>query len=742
MADKVIDVEIRTNTTGIKSLRQELRETTIALQQATDPALIERLQQKAGQLKDTMQDVNNTISATAGSATENLAKGLGKATSVGISGFQGLISAQALFGNESKEVTQTLVKLQALAGLSDALNSLGALGDTMNDIKASFVAAASKLGLFTTAKEVDIIVTEGQIGATEGASVATATLGATMNALPIIAIIAGLVAVVGAIAYFASQTDEAAISTEEFNEVAKTTGKALGEAQQKISNVGISFDAAKKGIISNKQALKDYNDNLGSVLGNAKTLEEAENLYEKRSGAYVKATMLRAQAQALSALAGQKYAEAFEERQNFELSYIEQKETEKTLLLKGEKAYLGQLRGYRAIHNKEVNDQLEKDTKEINKLVSNLTQEALAVEQKAGITSSQIEKQNSEVKVTSTKKTAQELKEIQEKANAEYIRIQDERFKLENDLTLSETEKKKVALQQAYEKDVATAGDNEGLIKIATQKLQADLTKIDVDAEIDRQAKEAKLKAEALAKEDAQFLRYQELTLSKADYDKLVLQQKYDAEYLAAEGNALLQVELKKKLEADLNAIDKESATKKIATDQEVQNAKLQMASDAFGALASLIDATAGKDEKSQKKAFQINKAASIGQAIISTYLAANSALASPANNLFPGQAQIAAGVAIIGGLANVAKISRTQFGSGGGGGGGTPPSAPAPSSTQQPSATPSFNLFGTGGTANNQNASGNSTNGQNITVTAVVSETDMTYTQERVNAMKSSASL
>jgi hypothetical protein len=742
MADKVIDVEIRTNTTGIKSLRQELRETTIALQQATDPALIERLQQKAGSLKDTMQDVNNTISATAGSATENLAKGLGKATSVGISGFQGLISAQALFGNESKEVTQTLVKLQALAGLSDALNSLGALGDTMNDIKASFVAAATKLGLFTTAKEVDIIVTEGQIGATEGASVATATLGATMNALPIIAIIAGLVAVVGAIAYFASQTDDAAISTEQFNEVAKTTGKALGEAQQKISNVGISFDAAKKGIISNKQALKDYNDNLGSVLGNAKTLEEAEKLYEKRSGAYVKATMLRAQAQALSALAGQKYAEAFEKSQNVEFTAAEVASIAKTNLLKGEAAAQGQARGFIAIQRKKANAELEKDTKEINALVASLTTEALAVEQKAGITSSQIEKQNSEGKKESTKKTAQELKEIQEKANAEYIRIQDERFKLENDLTLTETEKKKVALQQAYEKDVATAGDNEGLIKIATQKLQADLTKIDVDAEIDRQAKEAKLKAEALAKEDAQFLRYQELTLSKADYDKLVLQQKYDAEYLAAEGNALLQVELKKKLEADLNAIDKESATKKIATDQEVQNAKLQMASDAFGALASLIDATAGKDEKSQKKAFQINKTASIGQAIISTYLAANSALASPANNLFPGQAQIAAGVAIIGGLANVAKISRTQFGSGGGGGGGTPPSAPAPSSTQQPSATPSFNLFGTGGTANNQNASGNSTNGQNITVTAVVSETDMTYTQERVNAMKSSASL
>jgi hypothetical protein len=746
MADKVIDVEIRTNTTGVKSLRQELRETTIALQQATDPALIERLQQKAGELKDTMADVNATIEATAGSATENLAKGLGKATSVGIAGFQGLISAQALFGDESKAVTETLVKLQALAGLSDALNSLGALGDTMTEIKASFIAAASKLGLLTTAKEVDIVVTEGQIVATEGATVATNVLGKTMNALPIIAIIAGLTAVVGAIAYFASQTEEAAISTEEFNEVAKTTGKALGEAQQKISNVGISFDAAKKGIISNKQALKDYNDNLGSVLGNAKTLEEAENLYEKRSGAYVKATMLRSQAQALSALAGQKYAETFEKLQNTELTAYESSQVAFTLAAKGRAAAEGQVRGYIAIKRKEAIEDLKKDTKEINNQVAFLTEQALAVEQKAGITSSQIEKQNSEVKKESTKKTAQELKEIQEKANAEYIRLQDERFKLENDLTLSETEKKKLALQQQYEKDIAIAGDDEGLIKLATKKLQTDLTQIDVDAEKSRLEKlkliQDKATADAIAKEDSEFLRLQELTLEKADYEKLVLQQKYDAEYTAAEGNAELQIALKKKLEADLNAIDKESATKKIATEQEVQNAKLQMASDAFGALADLITATAGKDEKSQKKAFQINKAASIGQAIISTYLAANSALASPANNLFPGQAQIAAGVAIVGGMANVAKISRTQFGSGGGGG-GNPPAPPAPSSTQQPSATPSFNLYGSGGNANNQNAGGaNGGNGQNITVTAVVSETDMTNTQNRVNSMKSSASL
>jgi hypothetical protein len=742
MADKVIDVEIRTNTTGIKSLRQELRETTIALQQATDPALIERLQQKAGELKDTMQDVNATIEATAGSATENLAKGLGKATSVGIAGFQGLISAQALFGDESKAVTETLVKLQALAGLSDALNSLGALGDTMTEIKASFIAAASKLGLLTTAKEVDIVVTEGQIVATEGATVATNVLGKTMNALPIFAIIAGITAVIGAIAYFASQTEEATITQEDLNETTKATADAFSKAKQNVDEVGLAFENASKGVGSKKKALELYNQKFGDTLGIAKDYNQAEAIFTKNADTYIKVSALRAKADAFRALSAKASADAFVASQEVELDALQYAEYAKTAILKGEKTAVAELRAQMIMNRKEAQAEADKRIQALDAEANKFATQATQLES----TLVTIKQEGDKKKVTSTKKTAEELKKIQEQANAKYIETEDAKFALENELTLSETEKKKVALQEAYDKQIAIAGDDEGLIKLATKKLQSDLTQVDVDAEKSRLEKlkviKDKATADAIAKEDSEFLRLQELTLEKADYEKLVLQQKYDAEYTAAEGNAELQIALKKKLEADLNAIDKESATKKIATEQEVQNAKLQMASDAFGALADLITATAGKDEKSQKKAFQINKAASIGQAIISTYLAANSALASPTNNLFPGQAQIAAGVAIVGGMANVAKISRTQFGSGGGGG-GNPPAPPAPSSTQQPSATPSFNLYGSGGTANNQNAGGaNGGNGQNITVTAVVSETDMTNTQNRVNSMKSSASL
>jgi hypothetical protein len=700
MADKVIDVEIRTNTTGIKSLRQELRETTIALQQATDPALIERLQQKAGELKDTMQDVNATIEATAGSATENLAKGLGKATSVGIAGFQGLISAQALFGDESKAVTETLVKLQALAGLSDALNSLGALGDTMTEIKASFIAAASKLGLLTTAKEVDIVVTEGQIVATEGATVATNVLGKTMNALPIIAIIAGLTAVVGAIAYFASQTEEATITQEDLNETTKATADAFSKAKQNVDEVGLAFENASKGVGSKKKALELYNQKFGDTLGIAKDYNQAEAIFTKNADTYIKVSALRAKADAFRALSAKASADAFVASQETEISALQMAELAKTMILKGDKAAAAELRQSIKNERKEAQQEADKRIQALDAEANKFATQATKLEGTLVTI-----KQESEVK----KKEIDKISESEKKKNLEDFYN-----------SLVNVNAKEVKLYEAKIAEIKRIDAN----KLASDIDEAEKALINRTQVLDRISI---LQAEFDANEKA---------IAEARIQQIKDNLAIELDAIGANENA--KVEAKLKADIEIAKIQEAEATR----ERELQNTKLQMASDAIGALASLIDATSKKDEKSQKKAFQINKAASIGQALISTYLAANSALASPANNLFPGQAQIAAGVAIVGGMANVAKISRTQFGSGGGGG-GNPPAPPAPSSTQQPSATPSFNLYGSGGTANNQNAGGaNGGNGQNITVTAVVSETDMTNTQNRVNSMKSSASL
>ena len=112
---------------------------------------------------------------------------------------------------------------------------------------------------------------------------------------------------------------------------------------------------------------------------------------------------------------------------------------------------------------------------------------------------------------------------------------------------------------------------------------------------------------------------------------------------------------------------------KKKAKEQEVQ-----LTLQGLTAIQGLADAFAGKSTESQKRAFQIKKAASLAQATIETYQAAQSAYASQMTIPTPDapiRANIAAAIAIASGLARVAVIAKTKFEGGGagatGGGGG-----------------------------------------------------------------------
>ena len=104
----------------------------------------------------------------------------------------------------------------------------------------------------------------------------------------------------------------------------------------------------------------------------------------------------------------------------------------------------------------------------------------------------------------------------------------------------------------------------------------------------------------------------------------------------------------------------------------------IQSTQEALTTIQSLTDAFAGKSEESQRKAFNVKKAASLAQTTIETYLAAQSAFASqivPGDPTSPIRGAIAAGLAIASGLARVAVIAKTKFEGGGatatGGGGG-----------------------------------------------------------------------
>ena len=164
------------------------------------------------------------------------------------------------------------------------------------------------------------------------------------------------------------------------------------------------------------------------------------------------------------------------------------------------------------------------------------------------------------------------------------------------------------------------------------------------------------------------------------------------------EGNRQILVDYAEKAKQK-EAIDKEEGKKQKALDKGVNDAKLEAASASFGALGDLASAFASNNEKSQKRAFQINKAVQLAQAVISTYQGANNifatAAANPTSVLFPAQPFIMAGVAIASGLANVATIARTQFSGGASGGGG---GASAPPSIGGGSSPASFNVVGNTG--------------------------------------------
>ncbi len=116
-------------------------------------------------------------------------------------------------------------------------------------------------------------------------------------------------------------------------------------------------------------------------------------------------------------------------------------------------------------------------------------------------------------------------------------------------------------------------------------------------------------------------------------------------------------------LDAQRSQTEQEEARKRIALEQSVQDSKVQMSMDAVSALNDLVQAFAGENEKSQKRAFMINKAAGIANAVISTAQGISKALAETTDPT-PTQSFRFANAALVGatGAAQIATIARQQF--------------------------------------------------------------------------------
>jgi hypothetical protein len=255
--------------------------------------------------------------------------------------------------------------------------------------------------------------------------------------------------------------------------------------------------------------------------------------------------------------------------------------------------------------------------------------------------------------------------------------------------------------------------------------------------------------AENQKRADAKLKQQQALAKTLADAEltedqkKLqALQTKYDEEYKLAEGNAALQLALDEKLKADKQKLDEDARKTAIENAQKERDARLQLASD----IANGINTVGAAFIKDQKKLEKFNKANALIQIGIDTAKAISSLVAASQSNPLNGVTAGAAGIAqfatgIIQIATNVAKAKQILTSGGtptsGGGGGGASEGGGASVAQSVPQGA---QLFGSANAAGTMSAGGN--NNTSMTVTAVVSETQITNVQNKITKINKNAEL
>ena len=576
------------------SLRAELRQVTQELQ-GLEPGSkrFNELSQRAGQLRDTIQDTNAVIKATAGSSVENLAKGLTTAGQVGIAAFQGMASAQALFGVESEALTQTLVKLQALAGLSQALETLGGLGDKFTEIKASMLGFVKGLGLVTAAKETDIVVTGAEIVATEGATFATKAWGVAMKALPIVAIIAGIAALVYAISSYNDGNEEAEKAEKKRAENLKVQDKIIKEYSSNLAKEVVGIKILSKEILNSEPAskrrgelIKEMNSKYGTHLKNikdegdfTKQLNVQVKEYIKLAETRIRATLAEETASKMIARENELRTKAFKLRK-------EAGDYEKYLFIDEDKRF--------SIKEKYVNA----DTIEGLAKMARLANEALALETQADLAA-----KYGDAYLESAAKYADAAK-VGEKTETTVIN------KTKEHITINEELKK--SLDDLLKNDLDRTASSEYLLRVQKEAKDIEL-KIQYELSTDKLNRDKQLKDALLLNEkeyQSKLLKYKEgtdviesetkinnirLKIAKATGIELIglqiqlqdeqlklLEAQYQVELLAAGNNYKEQEKITSQYLLDKQKMEDEFAEKSVETTKGTADATTEAWSSGF----------------------------------------------------------------------------------------------------------------------------------------------------------------
>lgn len=729
------EVEIPLKLGGISAIKAELRDLKGQIADATDPETMTRLAQRAGELKDQLKDANEQIAVfTTGSKFEAVSNSFGA-----IKG-----DLMSLDFEGASEKAQVFAKNLGSINPKDIGKAFGGLMSTLKTVGGAFV----QLGVTILANPIFLLVAV-IVAIVAAILIFLNKIGVLQKAIdilmiPINAVIQGLKDLgdwLGLTTYAADENAEKmAKANEKITESSKKKTELIGEnydqeiAMAKIAGKDTTQLELDKSRAQEKEAIKRKASAKKAL--EAMRHQEGEEATKKREalrkqiedenkiirGGVNERKRIKAQELADEKAADEKAAEA--------AAAAAEKAREKAK--QNAKNRLDNARALRDFELSQIKDANEREVAIVNekyaRLMNDLKNDAnKTAAEKAKFNEMYLIQQQQELNKLSEDKTKTEQENL--KKGNEIIA----------DLQLQ-------MMEEGTEKELATTKAKYD--KLRAQTL-ADVTLTEEQKKTLTQLYNDQEEAENKKRADAKLLQQQTLAKTLADAEltedqkKLqALKTKYEEEYKLAEGNEILKAALKDKYEKDETKIVEDAAKAKIEAAQKERDARLQLAAD----IATGIQTVGAAFIKDQKKLEKFNKGMALVQIGIDTGKAISSLVAASNANALNGVTAGAAGVAqfatgIIQIATNIAKAKQILTSGGtpsGGGGGGSSESSSASVAQQVPQAAQLFGSANAGGTM----SAGGTSNESSMTVTAVVSETQVTNVQNKINKINKNAEL
>jgi len=681
MNEVVIPLKIQ----GIAQMKAELRELKGAIASATDPAQMAALAQKAGEVSDRIKDANEAVAVFAtGSKFEQVSNGLG--------------------------------------GIKDSLMSL------------DFEEAAQKSKTFATAlggiNKTDITKSmKGMMEMTKTLGGAFMKLSITIWSNPIFLIAAAVIAIIAVVAIVLKSFG---VLDDVMNAMMMPINMLIAGFKAMTDWLGLTAyaaeDNASKTLAANEKVTESSKDRAASM-----TADLGREIAEAKA-------------------AGKDTTKLEEEKSNVQI-----KEADKR-------------RGtaYRALAaQRKLGEDADQET--IKKLKKQIREENELIKQ--GYSDKKIAKINDiKADATADATAAKEAAARAKQYASDRLNARREIRKQEIGLAGSDMEQERLTIINDHKVKLEDIKNNAALTKaekIRLQELENQLfeeKKTDFTAKqraIDKENKDKKKEADtkaitdAIAAEDARYLEIQRLSTSAAEFEKLQAQQAFETKTAGLKENdqlyLLYKAEYQKKLDdIDTASIEKIKAEKQKARAEEnaAIKAGLDTATDALNGINSLtnigmeaklknVKKGSKEEEKILRQQFKQQKAMQLAMAAINGAQAILAILAVPDFTLGVASA-IRIGASVAATAASIATIAGTQFG-----GGASAPTTPdvgggASTTAVAPAAGPQ--LFGQANTGSQVNAGDGTPN--NITVTAVVSETEITASQNHINNIQQNSVL